>query len=158
MSSGADACLAQLQAAARPLLASPHAPAVAKAHAMGVIDAPDMVPAAEAYIPLILALEEAAEALASAEKRLRDVLATVMSETGCTTLRSPDGSHTASVSDGRASVQITDANALPPDLMRQPPPAPDKAAIAKLLKQGVAVAGAVLGNSPPTLSIRARSA
>ena len=45
---------------------------------------------------------------------------------------------------------------IPADLMRQPPPAPDKGAIQKMLREGCEVPGAVLGNSRPVLTIRNR--
>lgn len=150
--SGAQQALERLEAAAEPVLLEQFAPHAIRLGAAKAVDTGDMLDAAEAMVPLILDLEAAADALGAHAKRLRQVLAEVMDETGAATIRA--GMHTASVSRGRAAVAITDEAAIPPHLMRQPPPAPDKAAIAKLLKEGKPVPGASLGNAAPTLSIR----
>ena len=44
-----------------------------------------------------------------------------------------------------------------PELLRQPPPAPDKIAIGKLLRAGVAVPGArLIGNQEPMVIFRGK--
>jgi hypothetical protein len=54
-------------------------------------------------------------------------------------------------------VRIIDQDAIPPSLMRQAAPAPDKAAILKLLNAGTPVAGCILSNGgAPSLRINAR--
>lgn len=150
----ADQARDRLHAAVEPILTLPNAPHPLRRAAADVSDAPDMLPAMEAMIPLILGLEDAAETLATMARTLRRHLAEVMDETGAATIRAE--THTASVSAGRAGVVITDEALIPPTLMRQPPPAPDKTAIAKLLREGKAVPGAVLGNAGPSLTIRWR--
>lgn len=152
--SGAAQALAQLETAVEPLLTEPAASHSLRQQAAKATDTGDMLAAAEAIVPVILDCEAAAEALTSHARRLRDVLATVMHETGAATIRA--GLHVASVSNGRPAVIITDAAMVPPSLMRQPPPAPDKAAIQKLLSAGNAVPGAVLGNAAPVLTIRSK--
>lgn len=151
--SAAARYLAVLHAAAEPVLTCPHAGVPLRRAAAAVTDADDLLVAAEALLPLILDLEAAAETLAAHARRLRTALAEVMADSGATTVR--HGHLTASVSDGRAAVVITDAAALPPSLLRTPPPQPDKAAIARLLRAGHAVPGAALGNAQPVLTIRA---
>jgi hypothetical protein len=152
--SGARAALARLEAAAEPLLTDAAVtPAMRRAAALASA-ADDFMGAAGHLVPLVLDIEAAADALTAHARRLRDVLAEVMDETGAGTIRA--GEHIASVSAGRASVVITDPALIPPALMRQPPPAPDKAAIQKLLREGVAVPGAVSGNARPQLTIRSK--
>lgn len=152
--SGARDVLARIEASVDRVLSDSAASAHTHRLAFAVCGTGDMLLAAEAMVPLILSLEDAAETLAAHAKRLRQVLAEVMDETGCATLRGE--THIASVSAGRAGVVITDETAIPPSLMRQPPPAPDKAAISKLLRGGKAVPGCMLGNAGPTLTIRRR--
>jgi hypothetical protein len=54
-----------------------------------------------------------------------------------------------------ARVDIEDENAIPPELMRVPAPAPDKVAIGKQLRAGVAVPGArLIGNHEPICIFR----
>jgi hypothetical protein len=154
--SGARAAMARLEAAAEPLLTDAAvAPAMRRAAALAS-EAGDFMDAARQLVPLVLDLEAASDALTAHARRLRDALAEVMEETGAGTIRASE--HVAAVTAGRASVVITDASLIPPSLMRQPPPAPDKAAIQKLLREGHAVPGAVPGNARPQLTIRPRSA
>lgn len=129
-----------------------HASAAIKRAAAIAADHGDFVEIMRGMVPLILDLEGAAEALSGHAKRLRGVLAEVMDETGAATIRGE--MHTASVSAGRSGVVITDEALVPLSLMRQPAPTPDKTAIAKLLREGREVPGALLGNSPPQLTIR----
>lgn len=152
--SGARDALHALADAAAPLLVDAAAAHPLRKQAADIADAADFIVAAERVIPLILDIEGAADALTAHAKRLRETLATVMDETGAATIRSP--LHTASVSRGRAAVVITDSALIPPEFMRVPPPAPDKAAISKSLKEGVAIPGALLGNAAPQLTIRRR--
>ena len=146
--------LARIQAPAAPLLTATHAPVAVRRLAAALDDAPDLIAAGQVATSLILEVEAAADALAVTAKQLRQALAEVMAESGAPSFRTD--THLATVSDGRAGVLITDPALIPADLMRQPPPAPDKAAIAKLLKEGRPVPGATLGNGGPQLTIRAR--
>lgn len=152
--SGARDAFTRLEAALDPLLTDQAMPHAVRRLAALASEAGDFVRVAEHIIPVILAAEDAAETLTAAAKRLRQVMAEVMDETGATTIKG--ATHTASATRGRAGVVITDEAAIPPSLMRVPPPAPDKAAIAKLLKAGEVVPGAVLGNSSPSLTIRSK--
>lgn len=152
--SGARAALARLEAAAEPLLTDAAVtPAMRRAAGLAA-EADDFMAAAGHLVPLVLDLEAAADALTAHARRLRDALADVMDETGAGTIRA--GEHIASVSAGRAGVVITDPSLIPPSLLRQPPPQPDKIAIQKLLSKGVAVPGAVPGNARPHLTIRSK--
>jgi len=153
--SGASHALARLVAAVEPVLTEQHAAHQHRRQAALASDRGDFLDVAEAIVPLILDLEAGAEALDAHAKRLRLALAEVMDETGAATIRGD--MHTASVSRGRAAVVITDDSLIPPSLMRQPPPVPDKAAIIKLLQSGQTVPGAALRNGAPSLSIRTRT-
>lgn len=152
--SGARDAFRRLEAALDPLLTDTAMPHAVRRLAALASESGDFVSVAENIIPVILAAEDAAETLTAAAKRLRQVMAEVMDETGCATLRGD--THTASVSRGRAAVVITDPEQVPKELLRQPAPIPDKSAIQRLLSRGEAVPGAVLGNASPTLTIRAK--
>jgi hypothetical protein len=115
----------------------------------------DLVAAMETSVDLIVALEDAVAGIDARAERIRAVLADVMNESGATTIRA--GTHTASVSPSRQGVVITDPDAIPPTLMRQPEPTPDRAAIGSLLKAGQPVLGATLGNGGVTLTIRSKA-
>jgi hypothetical protein len=112
---------------------------------------PDLMAAMSATVALILALEEAEAAAKAAQERARAALVEALDSTSGS-IRA--GIHTASVRKGSASVVITDDAAIPPEYMRQPAPVADKAAIAKALKDGREVPGAVLRNGAPGLTIR----
>jgi hypothetical protein len=94
----------------------------------------------------------AVEAITSA----RGALASCMSDTGCPSVAL--ASHVVHLGTKPDHVDIDDARAIPPDLMRQPPPAPDKVAIGKLLRAGAAVPGArLVGNQEPICVFRSCS-
>jgi hypothetical protein len=61
---------------------------------------------------------------------------------------------TLSIRPSPPRLEITDISALPRDLMTFPAPVPNKNEIKAALKNGVAVPGVVLSNSPPVLSVR----
>jgi Siphovirus Gp157 len=102
----------------------------------------------------------AAEAIVAASKGVaavaRTALAQALSETGCPAVAL--ASHTVHLSTKPACVDIEDESAIPADLMRQPPPAPDRVAIGKLLRSGAAVPGARLigNNHEPICVFRSR--
>jgi hypothetical protein len=60
---------------------------------------------------------------------------------------------TATLSAGRTAVLVTDPDALPDDMFRITR-SPNLTAIGDALKAGAEVPGAVLNNSPPTLTVR----
>ena len=169
MSKHAAAALAQLHAPASAILTSPHAAIALRRLAGAVTEAEDMGEAAPALLALLLATEEAAEALDAAAKATeeaaeeldaaakaaRAALTAVLSDTGMPAAQTQH--HTASVRDGAPGVVITDLALIPPTLMRQADPTPDKAAIAKALKAGGTVPGAELRNGAPVLTIRTRN-
>jgi hypothetical protein len=102
----------------------------------------------------------AAELIVAAGKRLeasaRAAMATCMSDTGCPAVALAD--HVVHLSTRPDRVDIEDEKATPPDLLRQPPPAPDKVAIGKLLRAGAAVPGArLIGNHEPVCVFRSCS-
>ena len=111
----------------------------------------DILPTMQAAVSLIIALEDEAQAAEAAAKRARAALRDALEGT---TGAVRAGIHTAHVRAGSASVIVTDETLIPAEYMRQPPPAPDKAAIARALKAGEAVPGAVLRNGEPGLTIR----
>jgi len=102
-------------------------------------------------VTLIVELEDQAQAAEAAAKRARLALRDALEGT---TGAVRAGIHTASVRAGSASVIVTDERAIPDEYMRCPPPQPDKAAIAKALKAGEQIPGAVLRNAEPSLTIR----
>jgi hypothetical protein len=147
----------QLAAIADPLiLADPFQPArnaaaaVAAAHEVG-----DLVTAGQAVGRLIHQVETAAEEMTAAAGALRGALARVMADTGMTQVRTDTG--TWHVREPTARVVITDEAAIPPTLMEQPLPRPDKAAIARLLKAGGSCPGAMMNNGGgPVLAFRSK--
>jgi hypothetical protein len=94
----------------------------------------------------------AAEAIVAAGKQLetaaRTALASCMSETGCPAVAL--ASHVVHLGTKPDRVDVEDESAIPRELLRQPPAAPDKVAIGKLLRAGAAVPGArLVGNQEP---------
>jgi hypothetical protein len=61
-----------------------------------------------------------------------------------------------SIRAGQPSVIVTDAAALPDEMLRCPPPEPDKAALKAALLAGSQIPGAELSNAAPFLTIRTR--
>lgn len=111
----------------------------------------DILATMQAAVTLIVELEDQAQAAEAAAKRARLALRDALEGT-TGTVRA--GIHTASIRAGSASVIVTDESAIPTEYMRQPPPAPDKAALARALKNGAQIPGAVLRNGEPGLTIR----
>ena len=111
----------------------------------------DILATMQAAVTLIVELEDQAQAAEAAAKRARLALRDALEGT-TGTVRA--GIHTASIRAGSASVIVTDESAIPAEYMRQPPPAPDKAALARALKGGAQIPGAVLRNGEPGLTIR----
>jgi hypothetical protein len=108
----------------------------------------DLLDALRAAGNIALAAEAIAAASKEAETAARAALAQAMSEAGCPSVALE--SHTVHLSHKPAYVAIEDQSAIPADLMRTPPPAPDKVAIGKLLRAGKEVPGARLaGNNQP---------
>jgi hypothetical protein len=147
--SHADAAAATL----RQALAASHAPlreAVASYRAAyaGLTADADLLDMLRAAGGLVLAAEALVAASKQVEATARAALTSCMVETGCPAV-SLD-SHTVHLSTKPSRVDIEDEQAIPPELMRTPPPAPDKVAIGKLLRAGAAVPGArLVGNQEP---------
>lgn len=114
----------------------------------------DILACMSASVSLILALEEQADATKAALERARDALRDALEST---TGQVRTGTHTASTAAAPPSVVITDDSAIPPRFMEQPPPRPNKAALARALKDGETVPGAALRNSRPVLRIQAKA-
>lgn len=93
--------------------------------------------------------------MASAISETRAVIASEMREAGVITQRVMVGnrSYRLSVSDGRQSVNVTDAQLVPRDYKR-PRVEPDKAAIRKALMDGADIPGAELVTGDPVLTIK----
>lgn len=113
--------------------------------------ADDIMPAMGYAANLALACEALSVAAKEAERAARDAVAAAMSEIGCTAFRTD--THTISISDGRTSVDVIDAAAVPPEMMTEPKPAPDKKKIGQFLKKN-AVNWARVVTGGPILTIR----
>ena len=101
--------------------------------------------------------ETMATGIEAACKDMREKFALVLQELPSKVLPIEGRHHTYTISAARDGVRITDIDAIPAELMRQPPPSPDKAAILKLLSAGVPVNGATLSNGGmPSLRIMSR--
>jgi hypothetical protein len=108
----------------------------------------DLLEVLRAAGSIALAAEAIATASKAAEAAARSALANAMSEVGCPSVAL--ASHTVHLSHKPAFVAIEDESAIPAELMRTPPPAPDQVAIGKLLRAGKEVPGARLaGNREP---------
>jgi hypothetical protein len=106
---------------------------------------------------IVLAAEAIVAASKQAETAARAALAQTLMDTGACSIRS--STHTFSASPGRQSVTVTSAADVPPHLLHQPPPSPDKAKIMRLLKVGETVPGCELSNGGrPILTVKAISA
>lgn len=100
----------------------------------------------------IAKLEERLARHAKKAEGIRDGIQTAMETAELTSLKTPAA--TLSMRASPLRVEISDPAALPEAFMVQPPPSPDKRAIASALKAGEAVPGASLSNQPPALSVR----
>jgi len=143
----------------RQVLAASHAPlrsAVTeyRAATAGLAATVDLLDVLRGAGDIVLAAESIAAAAKQAEAAARAALANALMDTGACSIRS--ATHTFSASPGRASVVITDAAMVPADMLRQPPPSPDKVKILRLLKANEAVPGCELSNgSQPILTVKA---
>ena len=114
----------------------------------------DLLDALRAAGGLVLAAEAIVAASKQLEATARSTLAQTLLDTGACSIRS--ATHTFSASPGRQSVTVTSAADVPPHLLQQPPPSPDKAKILRLLKAGEGVPGCEISNgSQPILVVKA---
>lgn len=147
--SGAEVLLGRVWAAASRLANDQHQTQAVRDAATDVLlgSPKDMTRAIAGLIPIITAAETAQTAAKDAERDTRALLLDALeSTTGVVRC----GALQAAVASGARSVLITDEALIPPEMMRS---APDKAAIAKALKDGP-VPGATLSNGGgPTLRI-----
>jgi Siphovirus Gp157 len=156
--SHADAATATL----RQALGASHGPlrdAVASYRTACAALAPDadLLDALRAAGNVVLAAEAIVAASKQAEAAARAALAQTLMDTGACSIRS--STHIFSASPGRQSVTVTSAADVPPHLLHQPPPSPDKAKIMRLLKAGETVPGCELSNgNQPILTVKAISA
>jgi hypothetical protein len=117
------------------------------AHATLASDA-DLLEILRAAGGIVLAAEAITAASKQIEASARAALAQAMSETGCPAVALAD--HVVHLGTKPARVDTENQEAIPAEFMRQPPPAPDKVAIGKLLRDGAAVPGArLIGNKEP---------
>ena len=122
-----------------------------------VATAEDAPAAAAALGDAIAMAETMATGIEAACKDMRERFAMILQELPAKALPVEGRHHTYTISAARDGVRITDIDAIPAELMRQPPPAPDKAAILKLLSAGAPVPGCTLSNGgAPSLRINAR--
>jgi hypothetical protein len=104
---------------------------------------------------VVLAAEAIAAAAKQAEAVARTALASCMAETGCPAIAL--ASHVVHLSTKPDRVDIEDESAIPAEMMRQPPPAPDKVSIGKILRAGASVPGArLIGNQEPIVVFRSK--
>jgi Siphovirus Gp157 len=112
------------------------------AHIQLAADA-DLLDALRATGELVLAAEAIVAAGKQVEATARAALAQTMSDTGCPAVAL--AGHVVHLGAKPSRVDIEDEQAIPAELLRQPPPpAPDKVAIGKLLRAGATVPGARL--------------
>lgn len=104
---------------------------------------------------VILAAEAIADAAGAIAKELRSALARVMIETGCPQVRLAN--HTVSVTEPRPKLACLDPQALPPELLKQPPPVPDMDKIKAAHAAGAQITGvAMLNGGAPFVSFKTR--
>lgn len=116
----------------------------------------DLLDALRAAGGMVLAAEAIVAAAKQVETNARATLAHAMAETGCPAVAL--ASHVVHLSTKPDRVEIENEQAIPAEFMRQPPPAPDKVAIGKLLRAGAAVPGArLIGNKEPVCVFRSCS-
>jgi hypothetical protein len=116
----------------------------------------DLLDALPAAGNIVLAAEAITAASKQAEATARTALAQAMSETGCPAVALVN--HVVHLGTKPARVDIEDESAIPAELMRTPPPAPDKVAIGRLLRAGSEVPGArLLGNHEPMVVFKGRT-
>jgi hypothetical protein len=144
----------KLHTAARPLMRDPAAGDEIQTQATVVCGDADLLGAMKESGALLLMVEDAADRMASHAKVLRAALLDAMVEAGAPGIELEH--HVVGYSTSAPGVAIV--GDVPTEFMRRPEPAPDKIAIAKALREGRAVEGAVLRNSSPHLFIRARRA
>jgi hypothetical protein len=114
----------------------------------------DLLDVLRAAGDIVLAAEAVVAASKHVEATARATLAQSLMDTGACSIRSD--THTFSASPGRQSVTVTCAADVPPHLLHQPPPIPDKTKIGRLLKAGEHVAGCTLTNgTTPVLTVKA---
>ncbi|GGG51410.1 hypothetical protein GCM10010964_43320 [Caldovatus sediminis] len=135
---GADAAMRAMQAAAADALM-----------------ARDPEEAMRATLRLILAAEDVAASAGATVQAARAALCRAIEETGAPAVVA--GKHLATVAAGKPGVRITDPAAIPDRFVRTVRE-PDKAKIARALKAGEPVAGAMLNNPAPHLRIQTREA
>jgi hypothetical protein len=114
----------------------------------------DLLDVLRAAGSIVLAAEAIATAGKQAEATARAALAQALMDTGACSIRS--STHIFSASPGRQSVTVTSAADVPPHLLHQPPPSPDKAKILRLLKAGETIPSCELSNGgQPILTVKA---
>ena len=111
----------------------------------------DAAGAAAQLVDVIASTESMCEGMDGAAKDMRERLAMILQELPSKVLPIRGRHHDATVVTARDGVRITDPDAVPPAFMRQPAPAPDKAAILAALKAGQVVPGATLSNGGPSV-------
>lgn len=109
--------------------------------------ADDIIVALHAAAVLVLAAETLVDVATRQAKDARNALAVTMLEIGASQFKIAN--HTVSVREGSRIVDVFEPEAIPPQYMRQPPAAPDKAQIAADLKAGVHIDGVRLSNGGP---------
>lgn len=143
-----------LRAALAPVMGAPHLPRDVRAELANAHDATDFEATLYRTASALVAMEALAKRVDAEAQSIRAALLTAMAETGAPNIALPH--HTVGTQYRRA-LHIKEAE-LPAAYMRQPPPAPDTAAIRKALDAGEIIPGAMLGNGIPSLFIRARNA
>lgn len=153
---GASDALTALHDTCTPLLADVAVAVRDAAKAQGQFrGADDLLPAWADTVAVILALERLTKATKVAEQGMRAALAASMDYNNAPSIRAD--SHIVGITDGRTSVEILDAAAVPAELMTTPMPQPDKKKLGVWLKTNT-VNWARLVPGTPTLFIRSSEA
>ncbi len=158
--SGATEASSVLQAAAERALSQLSKPVTeARDARYEMNNVTDLVDVMGYVADAILACEALHGVAKRAEADLRLHLARSMADTGAQSILTPDGYHSISLRAAIRGAIIEDRNAIPAELFSTPEPKPDLVEIAKRLRSGVSVPGAVLSNGgEQTIQIRKREA
>jgi hypothetical protein len=144
MSKHADALRQRLAAVAADIAGTMALPASLRAAADRAVREPDLVQALAAVGSVALELEALEETAKIRAANVRTVLCEVMSESGAAAIRLPG--HSMSLVERGPALVIDDPALIPPTLMRERDPEPDRKAITAALKAGGEVPGCRLSN------------
>lgn len=144
---------AAVAAVCKPLCVAPEASDMIQTQAAVAATQVDLLATFREAGTLLVQIESAAEMLAEHGKRLRSALLDAFLEAGCPGIETEH--HSIGWSEGTAGAVVT--GELPAEFMVTPEPRPDLASIAKALRKGQSIPGAMLRNPQPKLVVRSKS-